>query len=60
LEALKIGRRQGAVIGLGYVGLPLALEIALAGFKVVGIDVELKKTTMLKAGKFYNRDASDE
>ena len=32
-----------AVIGLGYVGLPLALEIASAGFKVVGIDLDRNK-----------------
>ena len=32
-----------AVIGLGYVGLPLALEIASAGFRVVGIDLDHTK-----------------
>jgi len=48
------------VIGLGYVGLPLALEIASAGFKVVGIDVDPSKIATLKAGKSYIRDAADE
>ena len=31
------------VIGLGYVGLPLAIEFAKAGFEVVGFDVDVKK-----------------
>ena len=64
LDALKAKLQDrtatAAVIGLGYVGLPLALEIASAGFKVVGIDVEPKKITMLKAGKSYIRDVADE
>jgi UDP-N-acetyl-D-glucosamine dehydrogenase len=64
LEALKTKilyrKATAAVIGLGYVGLPLALEIASAGFKVVGIDVDPNKITTLKAGKSYVRDAADE
>ena len=48
-----------AVIGLGYVGLPLALEIATAGFKVVGIDLDQNKIAALNAGKSYIGDASD-
>jgi UDP-N-acetyl-D-glucosamine dehydrogenase len=64
LDALKTKLQDrtatAAVIGLGYVGLPLALEIASTGFKVVGIDVELKKIAMLKAGKSYIRDVADE
>jgi UDP-N-acetyl-D-glucosamine dehydrogenase len=64
LEALKtkLQERKGtaAVIGLGYVGLPLALEIASAGFKVVGIDLDQNKIAALKAGKSYIGDVSDE
>jgi UDP-N-acetyl-D-glucosamine dehydrogenase len=48
------------VIGLGYVGLPVALEIAAAGFKVVGIDLDPKKIATLKAGKSYIGDAAEE
>jgi UDP-N-acetyl-D-glucosamine dehydrogenase len=63
LEALKKKLRDrkatAAVIGLGYVGLPLALEIASAGFDVVGIDVDPNKIASLKAGRSYIGDVSD-
>jgi len=63
LEALKTKlqdrKATAAVIGLGYVGLPLALEIASAGFKVVGIDLDQNKIAALNAGKSYIGDASD-
>ena len=36
-----------AVLGLGYVGLPLALELSGAGFKVIGIDVDEKKVALI-------------
>jgi UDP-N-acetyl-D-glucosamine dehydrogenase len=49
-----------AVIGLGYVGLPMALEIVSAGFKVVGIDLDQNKIATLKAGKSYIGDAAEE
>jgi UDP-N-acetyl-D-glucosamine dehydrogenase len=48
-----------AVIGLGYVGLPLALEIASAGFNVIGIDLDQSKIATLRAGKSYIGDVSD-
>jgi UDP-N-acetyl-D-glucosamine dehydrogenase len=48
-----------AVIGLGYVGLPLALEIASAGFNVVGIDLDQNKIATLKEGQSYIGDVSD-
>ena len=38
------------VIGLGYVGLPLALEAAKSGFEVIGIDSDLKKVEMINSG----------
>lgn len=41
------------VIGLGYVGLPLVLEFAEAGFRVVGFDVDLEKVEALNAGRSY-------
>ena len=49
-----------AVIGLGYVGLPLAMEIAAAGFKVIGIDLDENKIATLNQGKSYIRDVADE
>jgi len=41
------------VIGLGYVGLPLVLEFAEAGFPVLGFDVDQAKVEKLNAGKSY-------
>jgi UDP-N-acetyl-D-glucosamine dehydrogenase len=62
LEALRAKFQQrnatAAVIGLGYVGLPLALEIASAGFNVVGIDLDQDKTNKLKDGTSYIGDVS--
>ncbi|MGD9905683.1 MAG: nucleotide sugar dehydrogenase [Vicinamibacterales bacterium] len=45
-----------AIIGLGYVGLPLAVEFARAGFRVVGYDVDAAKTAALNAGTSYIPD----
>ena len=63
METLRAKLQQrnatAAVIGLGYVGLPLALEIASAGFKVVGIDLDQNKISRLKDGKSYIGDVSD-
>lgn len=57
----KIKERSAvcAVIGLGYVGLPLAVEIAGAGFRAVGIDVSRQKTDAINAGRNYIRDVDD-
>jgi UDP-N-acetyl-D-glucosamine dehydrogenase len=54
----KIERRQAnvGVIGLGYVGLPLAVEFAKAGFTVTGFDVDESKVTALNAGTSYILD----
>lgn len=48
------------VIGLGYVGLPLAIEFARKGFDTVGIDLDARKIESLQAGKNYIQDISDE
>ncbi len=48
------------VVGLGYVGLPLAVEFALAGFKTVGIDVVQSKVDMLNKGKNYIDDVNSD
>lgn len=44
------------VIGLGYVGLPLAVEIANAGFEVIGIDVDEDKVHAVNRGRSYIED----
>lgn len=41
------------IIGLGYVGLPLALEFALKGFRTIGFDIDETKIPVLNAGKSY-------
>lgn len=48
------------VCGLGYVGLPLAVEKAKAGFKVVGFDVQKTKVDMVNAGHNYIGDVVNE
>ena len=48
-----------AVIGLGYVGLPLAMEVAAAGFHVIGIDLDRNKINMLNQGKSYILDVPE-
>lgn len=47
------------VVGLGYVGLPLAVEKAKAGFKTIGFDVQDAKVEMVNAGKNYIGDVVD-
>ena len=55
-EKLESRKATAAVIGLGYVGLPLAMEIASAGFNVIGLDLDRNKIAMLKQGKSYILD----
>ena len=47
------------VVGLGYVGLPLAVEKAKAGFKTIGFDVQSEKVEMVNEGKNYIGDVVD-
>jgi UDP-N-acetyl-D-glucosamine dehydrogenase len=58
----KIDSRKArvGVIGLGYVGLPLAVEFAKAGFDVTGFDVDLSKVNELNAGRSYILDVKTE
>jgi UDP-N-acetyl-D-glucosamine dehydrogenase len=57
----RIGNRRAeiGVIGLGYVGLPLALGFARAGFRVTGFDIDAGRVAMLNAGRSYIGDVSD-
>ena len=48
------------VIGLGYVGLPLAVEKAKAGFQTIGFDVQKKKVDMVNQGQNYIGDVVNE
>ena len=47
------------VVGLGYVGLPLAVEFARAGFDVTGIDVQQSKVDLFNSGHSYIKDVKD-
>jgi UDP-N-acetyl-D-glucosamine dehydrogenase len=54
----KIESREArvGVVGLGYVGLPLAVEFAQAGFTVTGIDLDSRKVNALNSGESYIQD----
>jgi len=58
----KIIRRRAriGVMGLGYVGLPLAMEFGKAGFEVKGIEVDRDKVDMVNQGKCYIKDIREE
>lgn len=54
-KEIKVG-----VVGLGYVGLPLAVEKAKAGFKTIGFDVQTEKVDMVNSGHNYIGDVIDD
>ncbi len=58
----KIENREAraGVVGLGYVGLPLAMAYVDAGYRVLGYDVDPAKAEDLKAGRSYIGDVADE
>ncbi|MFH1283212.1 MAG: nucleotide sugar dehydrogenase [bacterium] len=58
-EKIKTKKARLAIVGLGYVGLPLAVEFAGAGFAVYGIDVDNEKVKFLNKGKSYIEDIPD-
>ena len=58
----KIDERTAtvAVVGLGYVGLPLAVGFAKAGFHVIGLDTDKSKVDLLSKGHSYIGDVADQ
>ncbi|EMG28749.1 putative NDP-sugar dehydrogenase [Listeria fleischmannii 1991] len=60
LQKFKEKTAKIGVIGLGYVGLPLAIELADAGFEVVGIDIDKAKVASLNEGKSHILDVPEE
>ncbi len=59
-QRLQDGSAVFGVVGLGYVGLPLAVEMAKAGHRVVGLEVSEGKTTEVNAGRSYIPDVPTE
>jgi UDP-N-acetyl-D-glucosamine dehydrogenase len=60
IELINAQRARVAVIGLGYVGLPLATEFASRGFTVTGFEVDDKKAAEMNAGRSYIGDVDSE
>src|SRR5262245_14311206 len=58
LDRIRTRQANIGVIGLGYVGLPLAVEFAKAGFHVTGFDVDSCKSTQINSGASYIPDVS--
>ena len=59
-EKIRSRTARVGVVGLGYVGLPLAVEYAEAGFHVTGIDLSAPKTVRINAGDSYIGDVPSE
>ncbi len=55
MASMKVG-----IVGLGYVGLPLAVAFAEEGHQVVGLDVEVRKVEALREGRSYIDDVTSE
>ena len=59
-KRLKERQTKIGVIGLGYVGLPLAVEFAKEGFSVIGLDIDENKTALINKGETYIQDIRKE
>ncbi len=60
IDKIRSRDASAAVVGLGYVGLPLALAYVNAGYRVIGYDVDGDKIASLQAGRSYIGDVADE
>jgi UDP-N-acetyl-D-glucosamine dehydrogenase len=58
LEKIQSRRARTGVVGLGYVGLPLAVELARAGFHATGIDLDERKIQAVSEGRSYIPDVA--
>lgn len=59
MERITDGSVTIGVVGLGYVGLPLAVEFATSGVRTIGIDISAEKVKSLQAGRNYIQDIDD-
>jgi len=60
IEKIKGKRSIIGIIGMGYVGLPLAREFLKKGFTVLGFDIDEKKIKSLNEGKSYIKHIKDD
>jgi len=60
LQKIKEKKAHIGIIGLGYVGLPLAIEFCKAGFQVTGLDIDQEKIDLLSQGESYIKHISGE
>ncbi|MCP4704338.1 MAG: nucleotide sugar dehydrogenase [candidate division Zixibacteria bacterium] len=60
LKKIKNRKAKVGIIGLGYVGLPLAVEYAEEGFNVIGLDIAKDKVKMVNSAKSYIDDIPNE
>ncbi len=61
IEKISSRKARIAIIGLGYVGLPLALRFSQVGFKTIGLDIDLKKIDLIQQGEsFINHIAAQD
>ncbi len=58
LEKIQSRRARTGIVGLGYVGLPLVVEFARAGFHATGIDLDARKVEAIAEGRSYIPDVS--
>lgn len=59
IDAIRSRAARTGVIGVGYVGLPLLLELVEAGFEAIGIDIDSERVAALGRGKSYVTDVTD-
>src|SRR3984893_7444751 len=59
LRRIRQSEIRAGVIGLGYVGLPLAVELARAGYSVFGLDIDDRKVEAIERGTSYIPDVHD-
>ena len=60
LDRIRTKRATAGVIGLGYVGLPLAVEFARAGVATIGFDIDAERTAAIAGGKSYIADVKSD
>ena len=59
-EKIRAKKAEVGVVGLGYVGLPLAMEFVRSGFRVYGIDIDRDKIREINRGRSFVLDVGDQ